>query len=160
MTEAYPKSGGLLLEKTEINRTGMTELPKRKRRKQGVTKTETSFVDDESFKENPSEYAIPAKKRGKRAKLSLSTRGKKRPATEITENESGKCERDRTGKKVKWDDNFKNENEFNFDIDSQKAKNAVEKIWALPDGTDYIAGKVHNVNIAYNYIRYWILVNG
>ena len=27
-----------------------------------------------------------AKKRGKRAKLSLSTRGKKRPATEITEN--------------------------------------------------------------------------
>ncbi|KAH3784301.1 hypothetical protein DPMN_162255, partial [Dreissena polymorpha] len=113
----------------------------------------TSFVDDESLKENPSEYAIPAKKRGKRAKLSLSTGGKKRPATEITEKESGKCERDRTGKKVKWDDNFKNENEFNFDIDSQKAKNAVEKIWALPDGTDYIAGNVHNVNITYNDIR-------
>ena len=30
------------------------------------------------------------------------------------------CERDGTGKKVKWDDNFKNENEFNFGIDSQK----------------------------------------
>ncbi|KAH3893826.1 hypothetical protein DPMN_017978, partial [Dreissena polymorpha] len=52
----------------------------------------TPFVDDESSKENPSEYAIPA-------------------------------------------------------------KNAVEKIWALPDGTDYIAGKVHNVNITYNDIR-------
>ncbi|KAH3696163.1 hypothetical protein DPMN_083628, partial [Dreissena polymorpha] len=40
ITEACPKSGGLL-------------------RKQGVAKTETPFVDDESSKENPSEYAIP-----------------------------------------------------------------------------------------------------
>ncbi|KAH3859492.1 hypothetical protein DPMN_102309 [Dreissena polymorpha] len=41
MTEACPKSGGLLLEKKESKKTGMAQLPKRKRRKQGVAKAGT-----------------------------------------------------------------------------------------------------------------------
>ena len=44
MTEACPKSGGFVLEKTESKRTGMTELPKRKRRKQRVAKTGTIIL--------------------------------------------------------------------------------------------------------------------
>ena len=29
----------------------------------------------------------------------------------------------------------------------------LEKVWACPDGTDYITGKVHKVNITDNDIR-------
>ncbi|KAH3771623.1 hypothetical protein DPMN_172949 [Dreissena polymorpha] len=107
MTKACPKSGGLLLEKTESKRTGMAQLPKRKRRKQGVSNAQAPCVDDESPKKNPSEYAMT---------------------------EPGKCERDRTGKKVKWDDNFENANEFYFDIESQKGDHGIAITFQVIDG--------------------------